>query len=146
MTVNTRDLFVQFWSRLHEAGYRATNGRAVNQVFGMPVVLLTTTGRKTGQQRTTVLVAPVADDHRLVVIASNGGDHRHPHWYLNLQANPDAEVTIFGEERQVRARPATADERKEIWPRAVDAYPAYARYQGWTDREIPIVVLEPRPT
>ena len=142
--MNTKDLFVQFWSRLHEAGYRATNGRALNQIFGMPVVHLTTTGRKSGLERSTILAAPIAEEDRLVIIASNGGDARHPHWYLNVQANPDVKVTMGGVTRPMRARPASADERAEFWPRAVEAYSAYARYQGWTDREIPVIVLEPR--
>jgi deazaflavin-dependent oxidoreductase (nitroreductase family) len=141
--VNTKDLFVQWWSRLHEAGYRATGGRALNQIFGMPVVVLTTTGRRTGQPRTTMLATPVEEEARIVLVASNGGDPRDPAWFLNIQENPDVEIIIHGETRQMRARIATAAEKQELWPRAVAAYYGYARYQTWTDREIPLVILEP---
>jgi deazaflavin-dependent oxidoreductase (nitroreductase family) len=110
----------------------------------MPVVLLTTTGRKSGLPRTTMLATPIEENDRLVVIASNGGDERHPDWFLNLLANPDVEVMLRGLTRPMRARVASSQEKAEHWPRAVAAYPAYARYQGWTDREIPVVILEPR--
>jgi deazaflavin-dependent oxidoreductase (nitroreductase family) len=140
-----KDAAVQFWSRIHQLGYRATNGKALNEVFGMPVIMLTTIGRKSGEPRSSMLTTPVQQGDTLVLVASNGGDHRYPAWYLNLRAHPDVEVSVRGETRQMRARLATAEEEAALWPRVRVAYQGYARYEEWTDREIPLVILEPAP-
>jgi deazaflavin-dependent oxidoreductase (nitroreductase family) len=142
--MNTKDFLVQWWSRMHEIGYRATDGRALNQVFGMPVVLLTTTGRKSGVPRTTTLATPIEDGETIVLVASNGGDERHPAWFLNLCEDPDVDVTLRGQSRPMRARVASPAEKAELWPRTAAAYYGYVRYQGWTERDIPLVILEPR--
>lgn len=111
---------------------------------GMPVVVLETTGRKSGQTRQTVLTAPVVDGDTVVLVASYGGDSRHPAWYLNLRDQPDVAITMHGERREMRARTATADEKAELWPRIVRSYRGYGGYQKRTDRDIPVVLLTPR--
>jgi deazaflavin-dependent oxidoreductase (nitroreductase family) len=110
----------------------------------MPAVELHTTGRKSGQRRTVILTAPIHDEDRIVVIASKGGDDRHPDWYTNLVAQPDVEITRDGITKPYRARTATAEEKAEMWPTVVRSYKGYAGYQKRTDRDIPVVICEPR--
>jgi deazaflavin-dependent oxidoreductase (nitroreductase family) len=110
----------------------------------MPVVELHTTGRTSGRARSTVLTAPVTDGGRVVLVASKGGDDRDPDWYRNLIAGPDIELTIGGQRQPMRARPASAAERAELWPRVVAAHAGYASYQRRTRRDIPLVICEPR--
>ena len=140
---NLKDLGGRVVNAIHETVFIATKGRVAGKGFGMPVVRLTTTGRKTGKQRTTMLTSPVQDGDRMVIVASWGGDDRNPMWFLNLQANPDVEVTFDGATRAMRAHVATAEERAELWPRVVAAYKGYGQYQTRTEREIPLVILEP---
>lgn len=128
---------------VHRAVFTATKGRLLGNFFGMPVVLLETVGRKSGKKRQTMLTSPVQDGDRFVLVASWGGDHRHPTWFLNLRANPDVEVTMNGSKRRMRAREATPEERAEMWPRVTKQYKGYAGYQTKTDREIPLVIVEP---
>lgn len=132
-------------NRLHRAILKVSGGRILATPFGMPAVELHTIGRKSGQPRTCMLTAPIHDDERVVLIASKGGDDRHPDWYRNLVANPDVEVVIEGERRRLRARTATPEEKAELWPQVVAAYKGYAGYQKRTDRDIPVVVCEARP-
>jgi deazaflavin-dependent oxidoreductase (nitroreductase family) len=129
---------------VHRAALAASGGRLGRRVMGMPAVQLHTIGRKSGQRRSVMLTTPVREEDRIVVIASKGGDDRHPDWYLNLVANPDVEVTEEGATRPMRARTATPEERAELWPQVVAAYKGYAGYQRSTDREIPVVICEPR--
>ena len=106
------------------------------------MLLLTTTGRKSGKARTSpLLYTPAGDGY--AVIASKGGAPKHPLWYLNLQASPHAEVTVGRETRHVHARDAEGDERERLWRALADAYPGYDRYAQKTSRRIPVVVLEP---
>lgn len=107
------------------------------------MVLLTTTGRRTGKKRSTMLTSPLSDDGRVVLVASYGGDARHPAWFLNLRAHPDVTVTMAGGERGMRARVAFDAEKAALWPSIVAAYNGYGAYQHRTDRDIPVVVLEP---
>lgn len=130
----------------HRAVWAASGGRLLRSPFGMPAVELHTTGRKSGQRRTTILTTPVHDDDRIVLIASKGGDDRDPQWYLNLVADPDVEITLDGTTRPWRARVATDEERAELWPQVVAAYKGYAGYQRRTERQIPVVICEPRPS
>lgn len=109
----------------------------------VPICLLEHRGRRTGQLRTTPLVY-LRDGDRLVVVASQAGRPKHPLWYLNLQADPDVRVQVRGERREMRARTAVGPERAELWSRLVALYSDYDSYQSWTEREIPVVVLEPR--
>jgi deazaflavin-dependent oxidoreductase (nitroreductase family) len=128
---------------LHERIYRLTGGKVGGKLVKAPVLLLTTTGRKSGRSRTSPLLYARAGDNGYMVIASKGGAPQHPLWYLNLQANPLAEVTVGRETRNVRARDAQGEERERLWRSLADLYPGYDRYAQRTSREIPVVVLEP---
>ncbi len=110
----------------------------------MPVLELTTTGRKTGRPRSVMLTSPVREGRTLVVVASRGGDDQHPAWFLNLQSNPDVVVSLQGKpEQRMRARVTTPEERARLWPRVIADHKNYADYQDRTPREIPLVLLEP---
>ena len=107
-------------------------------------ITLTTTGRKSGQQRSVMLTSPVQEGDTMVVVASRGGDDHHPAWFLNLQADPHVQVaTKDGVKRALSARVASADERARLWPQSTAAYKGYAGYQTKTIREIPVVLLDP---
>lgn len=129
---------------IHRFVLRASGGRLRNQSFGMPTVELHTTGRKSGLSRRCLLTTPIHDEQRVVLIASKGGDHRNPEWYLNLVANPDVEVVIDGVTRPLRARTATPDEKRALWPEIVGVYKGYDSYQQRSGRDIPVVICEPR--
>jgi deazaflavin-dependent oxidoreductase (nitroreductase family) len=140
---NAKDVMMRLVTGFHRAVFRVSDGRLANRGNGMPVLQLTTTGRKSGKRRTTMLTSPVQDGDRMVVVASNGGDDRQPKWLLNLRDDPKVEVTMDGRTRPMRARVASADEKSELWPRVVAAHRGYSRYQTRTDRDIPLVILEP---
>ncbi len=127
---------------VHRGLYRLTGGKVGGQMKKLPVLLLTTTGRKSGEPRTQpLLYTRSGDDY--VVIASKGGAPRHPLWYLNLRANPRAEVTVGRETRTVRARDAEGEERERLWRALADQNPGYDGYAKKTSRQIPVIVLEP---
>jgi len=130
---------------VHRAVLKLSGGRILRTPFGMPAVELHTTGRKSGQRRSTMLTTPLHDDGQVVLVASKGGDDRHPEWYLNLTANPEVELTMDGATRPMRARTASTEEKAELWPRIVSAYRGYGGYQRRTTRDIPVVICEPRP-
>jgi deazaflavin-dependent oxidoreductase (nitroreductase family) len=137
----------QKWAaKLHASVFRATGGRIGGRMVGSPVLLLGTTGRKSGHKRTTVLLY-LEDGGRYVIVASNGGTAKHPVWWLNLQADPEATVEVGvevgGRKIHVRATEARGEEKARLWQRLVRMYPSYEDYQKRTDREIPVVVLEP---
>ena len=134
---------IKFWSAIHEFWYRMTGGLIGGRVGGRPFLLLTTTGRKSGRPRTTPLLY-LRDGEDLVVVASFGGNDRHPAWWLNLERNPEAEVQVGNEKKRVRAEKAKAEERSRLWPLLVDLYANYDQYQKGTRREIPVVVLRPQ--
>ncbi|HEU5143522.1 MAG TPA: nitroreductase family deazaflavin-dependent oxidoreductase [Solirubrobacterales bacterium] len=123
--------------------YRLSGGRVGGRIADAPVLLLTTTGRKSGQAR-TVPVVYLDDGERLAVIGSNAGHGRTPAWSLNLQANPEAEIEIGRERRRVRARVAEGEERAELWRRHNEQYSGFDEYEARTDRDIALFVLEPR--
>lgn len=125
----------------HVDRYRATDGAEGHEWQGTTALILTTTGRKSGEQRDTPLIYQRHGDDYLVV-ASKGGADAPPSWYLNLQSNPEVEVQVLGDRFTARARTATAEEKPELWPIMAAAWPAYDEYQTKTDREIPVVVLE----
>jgi F420H(2)-dependent quinone reductase len=129
---------------LHTIAYRATRGVIGHRVPGAPpMLLLDHVGAKSGTKRTIPLVY-IEDGKDVVLVASKGGFPRNPAWYHNLRANPDTTVQIGAEHRKVHARVATPMERERLWPMAVQTYSGYAGYQKRTDREIPLIVLEPR--
>jgi deazaflavin-dependent oxidoreductase (nitroreductase family) len=130
---------------VHRWTLRLSGGRIGRSGYGMSVVELHTVGRKTGQARVTVLTSPLHDLNRVVLVASKFGDDRNPQWYGNLTAHPDVEIVIDGQRRQLRAHTASAAERAELWPQILQAYKGYGAYQEKTDREIPVVICEPRP-
>jgi deazaflavin-dependent oxidoreductase (nitroreductase family) len=140
--------FSGFWfralSRSHAGILRLTRWRFGARAVGMPMVLLQTTGRRSGRPRPVVLSAPVVDGDVVVLIASRGGDDRDPDWYRNLVADPSVELTLYGVRRRMTARTADAEERAKLWPQVITAYPGYAAYQRRTTREIPLVICEPR--
>ena len=105
---------------------------------------LTTTGLVSGQPRTVMVTSPVQDGEVLVIVASRGGDDRHPAWFLNLRDEPHVDVAFAGQpKRPMQARVASAEERETLWPRVTSASKGYAGYQTRTTREIPLVLLEP---
>ncbi len=122
--------------------YRLSGGRIWGKVNEAPVLLLTTTGRKSGQRRTAPVVY-LADGENVVVIGSNAGHSRTPAWSLNLKANPEAEVELGRVRRQVRARVAEGDERADLWRKHNEQYSGFDEYEARTDREIALFVLEP---
>jgi deazaflavin-dependent oxidoreductase (nitroreductase family) len=128
---------------VHRSIYRLSGGRILGGFGGMPVLELTTTGAKSGKQRTTMLTVPLRYHGNRVVVASKGGSPESPAWYHNLVANPQVTVTEKGKSTDLRARVLTADERQELWPKIVAAYKGYGGYQEKTSRTIPVVVLEP---
>ena len=141
---NLKDIMAKYGTKVHEAVFTLSSGRIAGKAGGMPVVMLTTTGRKSGAKRRTMLTSPLQDGDKVVLIASYGGDDRHPAWYLNLRDNPEVEATMGGSTKPMRARTATAGEKAELWPKITAKYKGYAGYQTKTDRDIPVVILEPR--
>lgn len=139
-----RNRTAQRLSRLHTFVFRATGGKVGKRLVDNDMLLLTTTGRTTGRAHTVPLLY-LRDGDRLVVFASWGGRDVHPHWYLNLACRPRVEVELPGERRSMTARVARDVEREEWWGRARAAYDGYAVYQGRTERQIPVVFLEPQP-
>ncbi|MBC2642252.1 nitroreductase family deazaflavin-dependent oxidoreductase [Rhodococcus wratislaviensis] len=137
-------------SKINVVLYRRTGGRLgstwrVGSAFprGLPVCLLTTTGRKSGEPRISPLLF-LEDGDRIILVASQGGLPKHPMWYLNLRANPDVTVQVKSRVRPMTAHVADPGERADLWPRLVDMYADFDNYQAWTDRTIPVVVCTPR--
>nr|WP_156004661.1 nitroreductase family deazaflavin-dependent oxidoreductase [Streptomonospora sp. PA3] len=126
----------------HVERYRATGGEEGHEWQGTTTLILTTTGRTSGLKRSTPLIYRT-DGDAYVVVASSGGAPDHPQWYKNLLADPEVEVQVKAEEFRARARTATADEKKRLWPRMAEVWPQYDQYQARTDRDIPVVLLEP---
>jgi deazaflavin-dependent oxidoreductase (nitroreductase family) len=127
----------------HRALLKLSGGRYPRTILGMQPVELHTTGRTSGQRRSTMLTAPICEEQRVVLVASKGGYQDHPDWYKNLAANPKVEVTVAEQTRAMTARTATPEEKAELWPRIVATYKGYAGYQRNTDRDIPVVICEP---
>jgi deazaflavin-dependent oxidoreductase (nitroreductase family) len=138
------DLITRSMNVVHDTLQKVSGGRIGTTVFGMKAVQLHTTGRKSGQRRTVWLTSPVNDADRIVLIASKGGDDRHPDWYHNLTANPEVEITHDDVTKPYRARTASSEEKAELWPQVTAAYRGYAGYQKRTGRDIPVVICEPR--
>jgi deazaflavin-dependent oxidoreductase (nitroreductase family) len=133
----------RYLGALHRFLYRASGGRIGGRLWNLPVVLLTTTGRHTGKRRTVPLCA-LRDGDDVIVIASYGGLDRPPAWWLNLKANPQAELQDGRARRAVTARNAAPDERARLWAEVTARAPGYLGYERRTTREIPVVILQPR--
>jgi deazaflavin-dependent oxidoreductase (nitroreductase family) len=127
----------------HVRRYRETEGEVGYIWNGATTLLLTTTGHRSGQTRTTPLIF-ARDGDDFLVVASMGGAPRHPYWYVNLTATPEAEIQVRGDVHQVVARTATAAEKARLWGIVTAQWPNYDVYQSRTEREIPVVVLTPR--
>ena len=141
--MNGKDLLLKAVTQLHKAVYTLSNGKLLARGSGMPVLKLTTTGRKSGQPRETMLTSPLQDGEKIMLVASKGGDDRNPAWFLNLRDDPKVTVTMNGTTTPMTARVADADEKAALWPRIVADHDNYAGYQRKTSRDIPVVVLEP---
>lgn len=138
------DRSLRFMNGVHRALLRLSGGRVGWHAAGMPMLELTTIGRKSGERRSTMLSSPLQRGDTVVVVASRGGDDTHPAWYLNIVANPDVEVVLRGgPPRAMHGRVATPEERAEMWPRITRDHANYAGYQRRTSRKIPLVLLEP---
>jgi len=138
------DLTLKTMNAIHRGLLKISGGRFGWNVSNMPALELTTTGRKTGQRRSVMLTSPVQEGDRIVVVASRGGDDQHPAWFLNLRDKPDVEVSFEGQPAQpMRAHVATPEERARLWPLVTADHKNYADYQTKTQREIPLVLLEP---
>ncbi|MEK6229134.1 MAG: nitroreductase family deazaflavin-dependent oxidoreductase [Actinomycetota bacterium] len=125
----------------HVDRYQATDGEEGHEWRGTTALLLTTTGRKSGEERTTPLIYQEHDGDYLIV-ASKGGADEPPAWYLNLETDPTVRVQVKGDRFTANARDATSDEKPEMWGKMTGVWPDYDEYQRKTDREIPVVVLE----
>jgi len=123
--------------------YEATDGSEGNLLEGKPCVILTTRGRRSGQLRKTPLMR-VEHDGEYAVVASMGGAPKHPLWFLNLESDPDVVLQDGARVMDLRARVATPEEKGQWWPRAVAAWPDYDTYQARTDRDIPVILFDPR--
>ena len=136
------DLVLKTMNTVHRTILTVSGGRIGWSLGNMPVLELTTTGRKSGQQRTSLLTSPLQEGDAVVIVASRGGDDQNPAWFLNLRDNP--EVTVKwkgGEAKTMTASIATDEERARMWPIITEKYKNYADYQKRTEREIPLVVL-----
>jgi deazaflavin-dependent oxidoreductase (nitroreductase family) len=134
--------FIKVMSSLNTWVYKASGGKIAGKLSsGVPFMLLTTIGRKSGKPRTKPLVY-LRDGENIVCVASQGGRATNPLWYSNLVANPDCTVQIGNDVEKRRARTASTAEKERLWPLLVQMYPDYDNYQSWTDREIPVVILE----
>jgi deazaflavin-dependent oxidoreductase (nitroreductase family) len=129
------------WVAQHIRSYVDSDGRNGHLYHGLPTLLLTTRGRKSGKLRRTALIYGQDGDRHLLV-ASNGGSSRHPAWYLNLTAHPDVTVQVGGDTFDARARMATPQEKRELWPVMAEVFPRYDTYQEGTERDLPLVILE----
>lgn len=127
-------------SNMHKIIYQVTNGRIGSQ-FGAPALLITTIGRKSGRPRTNPLFY-LEDGQNWVVVASNAGSDNDPAWWLNLQANPSAQIQIKDQQHKITARAATKEEKAHLWPQLLNLFAGYADYQKMTNREIAVVLLQ----
>jgi deazaflavin-dependent oxidoreductase (nitroreductase family) len=138
------DAMLKFMNTAHRGLLKLSFGKFGWSAAGMPVLELTTVGRKTGQRRSVMLTSPLQVGDSVIIVASRGGDDHHPAWFHNLSADPNVEVSYRGGPAAPwSARVATAEERAEWWPKVTAKYKNYGGYQRKTEREIPLVVLTP---
>lgn len=136
------DLYLKTGNVVHRVILGITRGRVGWRLGSMPVLELTTIGRKSGVSRSVMLTSPLQENNAIVIVASRGGDDQHPAWFLNLRDNPQVDVAYMGKpKRKMTARIATDVERQRMWPLVTASYKGYAGYQTKTTREIPLVIL-----
>jgi deazaflavin-dependent oxidoreductase (nitroreductase family) len=136
------DFVLKAMNDTHRVILALSGGRLGWTAANMPVLELTTTGRKSGKQRSVMLTSPLQEDDTIVIVASRGGDDQHPAWFLNLRDDPEVTVKWKGGEPQaMTAKVATKKQRARMWPVIAEQYSTYAGYQKRTDREIPLVLL-----
>ena len=129
-------------ARIHRRLYRLSGGVLGGRLGGNPMLLLTTTGSKTGKSRTTPLLY-LQDGENMVVVASSGGGPRHPAWWFNIDANASATAQVGKETKRVQAETASEEERSRLWPLLLEAHAGYQDYEDETERTIPVVILRP---
>lgn len=138
------DLQLKTMNAVHRALLWVSAGRVGWNIGNMPVIELTTTGRKSGLARAVMLTSPLQEGETIVVVASRGGDDKAPAWLFNIQTDPSVDVVVNGRASQkMTARVATAEERSRMWQLVTADHQNYADYQTKTDREIPLILLEP---
>ena len=138
------DLVLKTMNTVHRTILKLSGGRFGWEASNMPVLELTTTGRKSKQPRAVMLTSPLQEGSTVVIVASRGGDDQNPAWFLNLRDDPNVEVSLKGAPKQpMTARVATVEERARMWPKIVADHKNYGGYQKRTEREIPLVLLEP---
>ena len=138
------DGFLKAMNGVHRGLLRFSGGRLGWTAADMPVLELTTTGRRSGRSRSVMLTSPYREGERIVIVASKGGEDTHPAWFLNLRENPQVVVSMKGApDVPMVARVSSREERERLWPIVAEKYANYAGYQEKTDREIPLVLLEP---
>ena len=141
----TSDTTFKVLNALHRTTVKLTGGRVGWRGSGMPMLQLTTTGRKSGQPHTVMLSSPLQEGETIVIVASRNGDDRHPSWYFNLRDNPTVQVAFNGQPaRPMTAQIATPEERERLWPRITADHANYAGYQRKTSRELPVILLKPQ--
>ena len=139
-----KDAIAKVVTRFHQLVFDLSKGKVTGKAMGMPVLKLTTVGRKSGEPRSTMLTSPLLEGDNVILVAAYGGDDRDPQWFSNVVANPDVEVVMNGSDTKMRARVAEGDERTRLWEALTADHDNYAGYQRKTSRQIPVVVLEPR--
>lgn len=137
------DVLFKLVNAIHRPLFQLSKGKIAGKGAGMPVLVLTTTGRKSGQPRSTMLTSPLQIGDKVVIVASRNGGDRHPDWFLNLQVNPNVEVEMAGSKRPMTAHVADETEKADLWPKIIGPHANYAGYQEKTDRDIPVIVLTP---
>jgi deazaflavin-dependent oxidoreductase (nitroreductase family) len=138
------DRYLKLMNGAHKGLLRLSGGRFGWAAMDMPVLVLTTTGRRSGQPRSVMLTSPHREGQRMVIVASKGGEDSHPAWFLNLRENPQVTVSMKdASDVPMVARVASPEERDRLWPVVSDKQARYAEYQAKTDRQIPLVLLEP---
>ena len=138
------DFGLKAMNGVHRFFLKASGGRIGGNLLKMPVLELTTVGRKSGEKRSVMLTSPLIEGDKIMIVASRGGDDTHPAWFLNLRDNPKVDVALVGKDKAPYvAHVADATERARMWPLITESHDNYAGYQKKTDREIPVVVLEP---
>ena len=135
----------KLFQRANVLVYKASGAKLGGSMKGAPILLLTVRGRKSGKSVTLPLLY-LQDGDDYVLVASKGGWPSHPLWYMNIQADPAVTVQVGRDRRAMTARTANQEERSRLWPKLVAMYADYASYQSWTDRQIPVVILSPRPS